>query len=200
MFYYVRGELTHREAAMAVVDCAGVGYQLTVSYLTSEALASKMGQKVQLYTHLAVREDGVELFGFGSVEERRCFHLLTSVSGIGPKAAMSILSSMTPGEFSIAVCTENIGAISKANGIGKKTAARIVLELKDKIAKERGDADSVVTREAPVKTRGGHLAEATEALMVLGYDKNTALRALDGLDPANDPGELIRLALKRMAQ
>lgn len=201
MFYYLNGELTYREAALAVIDCAGVGYQLTVSYLTSEALAGKLGQKVKLFTYLAVREDGVELFGFGSTEERRCFNLLTSVSGIGPKAAMSILSVMTPGEFSIAVCTENVAAISKANGIGKKTAARVVLELKDKIDKEQGSTDGVTAAvSAAPLPKGGHLSEAVEALMVLGYDKNTALRALDGLDPAEQAGELIRQALKRMAQ
>ena len=96
MFYYLKGELEYRDINTCVIDCGGVGYKLTVSLLTSEAYASKLGKQVKLYTHLAVREDGVELFGFGSYEEKECFNRLTSVSGIGPKAAMSILSTMTP--------------------------------------------------------------------------------------------------------
>ena len=136
MFYYLNGELALRDINTCVIDCGGVGYKLTISTITSESLASKLGQKVKLYTHLAVREDGVEMFGFGSNEERHTFNLLTAVSGIGPKAAMSILSVMTPDRLAMAVCTEDIKSISKAPNIGAKTAARIVLELKDKIAKE----------------------------------------------------------------
>ena len=96
MFYYLNGELALRDINTCVIDCGGVGYKLTVSMITSESLASKVGQKVKLFTYLAVREDGVELFGFGSNEERHAFNLLTAVSGVGPKAAMSILSIMTP--------------------------------------------------------------------------------------------------------
>ena len=199
MYYYLNGELAHREAALAVIDCGGVGYQLTVSAITSEALAGKLGQKVKLYTFLAVREDGMELFGFGSTEERRCFLLLTSVSGIGPRAAMSILSTMDPNAFSVAVSTENILAISKAPGIGKKTAARVILELRDKIAKERPETDAAPAPGGESLPTGGHLNEAAEALMVLGYDKNTAIRALGGEDPSTDVSELIRHALKKMS-
>ena len=136
MFYYLNGELALRDINMCVIDCGGVGYKLTISMITSESLASKLGQKVKLYTYLAVREDGVELFGFGSNEERHAFNLLTGVSGVGPKAAMNILSVMSPDRLAMAVCTEDIKGISKAPNIGAKTAARIVLELKDKIAKD----------------------------------------------------------------
>ena len=129
MFYYLNGELAYRDVSTCVIDCGGVGYKLTLSLTTSSALQDKMGQKVKLYTYLAVREDGIELFGFGSNEERACFNNLISVSGVGPKAAMSILSIMTPDKFSIAVCTEDAKAISKAPGIGSKTALRIILEL-----------------------------------------------------------------------
>ena len=106
MFYYLSGELAYRDINTCVIDCGGVGYKLTVSLLTSEAYASKLGKTVKLYTHLAVREDGIELFGFGSNEEKECFNRLTSVSGIGPKAAMSILSTMTPEKLAVAICTD----------------------------------------------------------------------------------------------
>ena len=129
MFYYLNGELAVRDINYCVIDCGGVGYQLTISLITSESLASKMNQRVKLYTYLAVREDGVEMFGFGSNEERTAFNLLTSVSGVGPKAAMSILSIMTPERLSLAIINDEAKAIAKAQNIGAKTAARIILAL-----------------------------------------------------------------------
>ena len=203
MFYYLNGELALRDINTCVIDCGGVGYKLTISTITSESLASKLGQKVKLYTHLAVREDGVEMFGFGSNEERHTFNLLTAVSGIGPKAALSILSVMTPDRLAMAVCTEDIKSISKAPNIGAKTAARIVLELKDKIAKEMPLASASVkdTTGAISTTRisSGNLAEATEALMVLGYDRSSVIKALAGIDPTLDVGAIIKIALKKLA-
>ena len=203
MFYYLNGELALRDINTCVIDCGGVGYKLTISTITSESLASKLGQKVKLYTHLAVREDGVEMFGFGSNEERHTFNLLTAVSGIGPKAALSILSVMTPDRLAMAVCTEDIKSISKAPNIGAKTAARIVLELKDKIAKEMPLASaSVKDTSGTINTARmstGNLAEATEALMVLGYDRSTVIKALAGIDPTLDVGAIIKIALKKLA-
>ena len=202
MFYYLCGELAYHSGSTCVIDCGGVGYKLTVSLITSDALARQSGQRVKLYTYLAVRENEVELYGFGSDEERVCFNQLTSVSGVGPKAAMSILSVMTPDRFSLAVCTEDTRAISKAPGIGAKTAARIVLELKDKVSKDM--MTSSVTTSAPVAApipMKGKLSEATEALMVLGYDKNSILNALRGIDTAKiEVGEIIRLALKQLSR
>ena len=203
MFYYLNGELALRDINTCVIDCGGVGYKLTVSTITSESLASKLGQKVKLYTHLAVREDGVEMFGFGSNEERHTFNLLTAVSGIGPKAAMSILSVMTPDRLAMAVCTEDVKSISKAPNIGAKTAARIVLELKDKIAKEM-PLTSAATKDTvsavnTVRMSSGNLAEATEALMVLGYDRSSVIKALGGIDPTLDVGTIIKFALKKLA-
>ena len=206
MFYYLNGELALRDINTCVIDCGGVGYKLTVSMITSESLASKVGQKVKLFTYLAVREDGVELFGFGSNEERHAFNLLTAVSGVGPKAAMSILSIMTPDRLAMAVCTEDIKGISKAPNIGAKTAARIVLELKDKIAKEMPTMSSAATKSAasvgsaPHLASSGNLAEATEALMVLGYDKSSIIKALAGIDPTLDVGMIIKAALKKLAR
>ncbi len=205
MFYYLYGTLEISEPGICVVDCSGVGYKLTTSLITSELLSDKLGQKVKIFTHLAVREDGIELFGFESIEERECFNKLITVSGVGPKAAMSILSIMTPDNFALSVCTEDIKAISKASGIGSKTAARIVLELKDKLSAElseyRGKNSGISKRgiTAP-PILSGNLQEATEALMVLGYDKSSVSSAISGLDPKLDTGEIIRLALKKLAK
>ena len=201
MFYYLNGTLEHRDANTCVIDCGGVGYKLTVSLTTSDSLVNKMNQTVKLYTYLAVREDGIELFGFATNEERACFNQLISVSGVGPKAAMSILSTLSPDNFSLAICTEDVKAISKAQGIGTKTAARIVLELKDKISKDMMSAGSksemAKSTVAPINST---LSEALEALMVLGYDKNTVLSVLRGIDTQNfDVGELIKAALKKLS-
>ncbi len=201
MFYYLYGTLEINDAGICVIDCGGVGYKLTTSLITCELLREKIGQKVKLFTYLAVREDGVELFGFESNEERECFNKLITVSGVGPKAAMSILSIMTPDNFALAVCTEDTKAISKASGIGGKTAARIILELKDKLSVDMGTATVKSTgRAATVMPMSGNLVEATEALMVLGYDKNSVAGALSGLDPKTDVGELIRAALKKLSR
>ena len=204
MFYYLSGELALRDVNMCVIDCGGVGYKLTISMITSESLASKLGQKVKLFTYLAVREDGVELFGFGSNEERSAFNMLTGVSGVGPKAAINILSVMSPERLAMAVCTEDIKSISKAQNIGSKTAARIVLELKDKVAKDMITPTSSAkgigsVGNVPHAAISGNMAEATEALMVLGYDKNSVIKALSGLDPTMDVGALIKAALKKLA-
>ena len=204
MFYYLNGELAYRDLNTCVIDCSGVGYKLTVSHITSQELGDSVGKKIKLFTHLAVREDGIELFGFGSDEERSCFNRLTSVSGVGPKVAMSILSVMTPTDLSIAICTENIKAIAKAPGIGSKTAARIVLELKDKISKDISipDTSSLIggTAAKSLPKNSKNLAEATEALTVLGYDKNTIVNVLKDIDTSLDVGEMIRLALKKLSR
>lgn len=204
MYYYLNGELTYRDLSTCVIDCGGVGYKLTVSFLTSESLMSKLGKQVKLFTHLAVREDGIELFGFGSYEEKECFNRLTSVSGIGPKAAMSILSTMPPEKLAIAICTDDKKAIAKAPGIGAKSAARIILELKDKMSKEMLDSsiDSpALTSSAVSFVSNSAFSEAAEALTVLGYDKSTVLSALKKVDSSlSDAGEIIRLALKNLAR
>ena len=204
MFYYLSGELAYRDINTCVIDCGGVGYKLTVSLLTSEAYASKLGKQIKLYTHLAVREDGVELFGFGSYEEKECFNRLTGVSGIGPKAAMSILSTMSPEKLAVAICTDDAKAIAKSPGIGAKSAARIILELKDKMSKEMLDnslTSKSTTSSASNFVSNSAFSEAAEALAVLGYDKNTVLASLKGVDPSvSDVGEIIKLALKKLAR
>lgn len=204
MYYYLNGELTYRDLTTCVIDCGGVGYKLTVSFLTSESLITKLGKQVKLFTHLAVREDGIELFGFGSYEEKECFNRLTSVSGIGPKAAMSILSTMTPEKLAVAICTDDKKAIAKAPGLGAKSAARIILELKDKMSKEMFGTDADLgenNASAASFVSNSAISEAAEALSVLGYDRNTVLSALKNIDPSvTDTGEIIKIALKKLAR
>ena len=206
MYYYLNGTLEYRDMNTCVIDCGGVGYKLTVSLITSELYASKIGQKVKLFTYLAIRENEIELFGFSSNEEKMCFNQLISVSGVGPKAAMSILSIMTPDKFSLAVCTDDIKAISKAPGIGTKTAARIALELKDKISKDMmGGANKtnipITASTGQSGAISGELNNALQALLVLGLDKNTAITALKSIDPTGlDSGEIVKAALKKLGQ
>ncbi len=202
MFYYVCGELAYKDLNTCVIDCGGVGYKLTVSHITSGELASSVGKKVKLFTYLAVREDGMELFGFISESERASFNRLTTVSGVGPKVAMSILSVMTPDNLAVAICTEDVKSIAKAPGIGTKTAARIVLELRDKISKDISIPDAAsLTKGSSAAVKGGrNFSEAVEALTVLGYDKNTILNVLKDVDTNADVGEIIRMALKKLAR
>lgn len=199
MFYYLDGTLAEREAGLAVIDCGGVGYGLTVSQTTSDALSSKIGARVKLYTYLQVKEDGVELFGFRDKDELDCFRLLIGVSGVGPKAAMAVLSIFTPDRFRLAVCTEDTKALAKAPNVGAKTAARIVLELKDKIAgltlRSPASAGAAIGA-TPVS--GGKLGDAIEALMTLGYDRASAMNALSGLDAEKlSLNDLISQALRK---
>ncbi len=205
MFYYISGTLAHLEAGCAVIDAGGIGYRLTVSQTTHDAMPPNRSVKepptVRLYTHLAVREDDIELFGFATLSELSTFKLLISVSGIGPKAAMSILSYLTPEKFALAVCTDDKKTIAKANGIGPKTAARIILELKDKLMKENAGTDFSALPDADVPAAGGKksaAAEAIDALLVLGYTRAEATNALKDLPAELSLEELIRAALKKL--
>ena len=205
MFYYIKGKLAHLDPGFAVIEAGGVGYKLTISATTHDAMPSYLtvseAPEVKLFTHMAVREDGVELFGFGSHEELAAFKMLTSVSGVGPKAAMAILSIFTPEKFALAVCTDDTKAISKANGVGAKTAARIVLELQDKLMKET-PSEVLAGKNATSLPAGavgkGTLGEAQDALTVLGYTRGEAMSALSGLDPSLGLEELIKQALKKL--
>lgn len=199
MFYYVSGMLAHREPGFAVIDCGGVGYRLTVSQNTLAALdrASARESKVKLYTYMAVREDDVELFGFYTEEELTTFRQLIGVSGIGPKAAMGVLSAFTPDGLARAVCTEDVKAIAKSNGVGAKGAARIVLELKDKMSYTGGDAETPrETATAAPAAKSAGLAEAAEALTALGYARAEVNAVLAKLNTAGmASGDIIRAAL-----
>ena len=204
MFYHIAGALVHKEESFAVIDCGGVGYRLTVSLHTAEALGYPDGEKrVKLYTYLQVREDGVELFGFYTEDELAAFRLLISVSGVGPKAAMAILSLLTPEKLALAVASEDIKAISRASGVGPKTAARVVLELRDKFKgiSPVGTAGVSSLSTAPATPSGGKLGEALEALTVLGYGRAEVTEALRRMDTANlSVEQIITAALKYFAK
>ena len=206
MFYYISGKLAHLENGVAVIDAGGIGYKLTISGTTYDAMPANRSVKeppeVRLYTHLAVREDDIELFGFATLSELSTFKLLISVSGIGPKAAMSILTLLTPEKFALAVCTDDKKTIAKANGIGPKTAARVILELKDKLMKENAGMD--LTADTPLEAtpaagKKSKLGEAVDALLVLGYTRAEATAALKEI-PTDTLSleEIIRAALKRL--
>ena len=205
MFYYISGKLAHLDPVFAVIDAGGVGYKLTISLTTYSFLSQKSSEKetVTLFTHMAVREDGIELYGFCSDEELEAFKLLITVSGVGPKAAISILSQMTPKDLSMAICSENSKAISKANGIGPKTAARIVLELKDKLSKSPiGSSDGMLETMSAAGVSASFsnkLSDAQDALMALGYSRNEAQSVLKTIDAEKyELDDIIRLALKKI--
>lgn len=200
MFYYIQGTLALLEAGFAVIDVGGVGYKLTISGTTFDRLTQNKADNARLYTYLAVREDDIELFGFSTEEELSSFRMLLSVSGVGPKAAMAILSILTPEKFALAVCTGDSKSISKANGVGAKTAARVILELQDKMLKE-ADKDSVaagMSTSAASPSGKGAIGEALDALMVLGYSRAESTSALQGIDPTLDSGGMIKIALKKL--
>ena len=202
MFYFIKGQIALLRPGFAVLDAGGVGYKLTISDRTYQALCANTGDKACLYTHLAVREDGVELFGFMNESEQDTFLLLTSVSGVGPKAAMAILSQFTPEQFIFAVCTEDKKSIAKANGIGPKLAARMILELHDKLAAGGAIPDlgtaAAPTLQAPTAAPSA-LKDAQEALVVLGYSRTEILTALQGTDvSAMSSEQIIRAALKKL--
>lgn len=199
MIYSVRGKLIHKEANLAVIECAGVGYACRTTLSTVSKLDG-IGSEAFLYTYLHIREDAVELFGFADEKELNCFKMLISVSGVGPKAGIAILSDTTPERFALNVATGDYKAFTKTKGIGPKLAQRVVLELKDKISKEQlaavkgGDEINYAA-----VTGGGNTAEAISALVVLGYSQTEAASVIAKLDPSLSVEELIRNALKQIA-
>lgn len=205
MFYYISGKLVLLEPGCAAIDAGGVAYKMAISQTSYDALpkASFRAEPpvATLYTHLSVREDGIELYGFASTEELSAFKMLISVSGVGPKVALSILSLLTPQKFALAVCTEDKKTISKASGVGPKTAARIVLELRDKLS-STALPDQISTSSAsdsPAPGKQSSASEAIDALMVLGYSRPEALTALKDIDISTLPTEeIIRQALKKL--
>lgn len=200
MFYYVSGTVAHTAPYLAVIDCGGVGYACRTTNNTLSRLVK--GERTKLYTYLHVREDAMELYGFASENELNCFQLLISVSGVGPKAALSILSAATPESLAMSIITGDEKALTVAQGIGKKIAQRIILELKDKLAKGQ--------LSPGVETYGGtgvtvipenKSSEAAAALAVLGYSQSEIGVALKGIDlDALTLEQIIKQALKKMVK
>lgn len=202
MIYCLTGELlfTDAVASTAVIDCCGVGYKVTVTSNTLRKLPvnPEKPPRIRLLTYMQVREDGVDLFGFYTSEELDMFKMLISVSGVGPKAAVSILSLMTPEKLAVAIANEDVKGISKAPNVGAKTAGRIILDLKDKVAKAFPAFESVSADSAPVQTitkDSGKLSDAQAALLSLGYSRQEVSAALSKIDTAASLEDIIRLAL-----
>ena len=198
MFYYVEGQLAHVEPYLAVVDCGGVGYACKTTNTTLSKL--KMGEKCRLYTYLNVGEDVFDLYGFATQNELASFRQLLGVSGVGPKAALAILSVGTPEALAMAIITGDEKMLTAAPGIGKKIAQRIILELKDKIAKEQRELSFADVGTAGAAA-GSKATEAAAALAVLGYTQADISAALKGLDVDALPlEEIVRQGLKRMVK
>ena len=197
MLYYVSGTVSILEPGLAVIDCGGVGYGCRVTAYTAGQL--KLNQKAKLYITESIREDAYDLYGFISKEEQRCYELLTSVNGVGPKAAIAILSSGGPQNFTLAVMTGDEKMLTAAQGVGKKIAQRIILELKDKLGGSHMELDFSSGSAAAVPvSNGNNAALAHAALQELGYSAAEINTALKGVDPNATTEEMVRHALRAM--
>lgn len=197
MFYFIKGIVALSEPGLVVIDAGGVGYGIMTS-LTSSAQA-KVGQQAMFYTYLHVREDIFDLYGFATREELDCFKLLIGISGVGPKAALSILGVTPPANLALAVLTDDQKALSAAPGVGKKLAQRIILELKDRMSKSQLESASGAPADTGIAAPAGSAYDdAAAALMVLGYSKAESLAALKGADPSMSVDEMVRAALKKL--
>lgn len=197
MLYYVSGNVAILEPGLAVIDCGGVGYGCHITAYTASQL--KLNTSARLYITESIREDAFELYGFISREEQHCYELLTGVNGVGPKAAMSILSAGGPQNFTLAVMTGDEKMLTAAQGVGKKIAQRIILELKDKIGGSSMELDFSVGNAAPaVQAPGGSAALAHAALQELGYSPAEINTALKGVAPNASTEEMVRYALRAM--
>ncbi len=200
MFAFISGTLSYINENSVVIETAGIGYRLLVSERTVSKLP-KEGEFVKLFTHMNVKEDGITLYGFFSNDELEVFITLTSVSGVGPKAALAILSVLEPQEIYLAIVTEDSASISKAQGVGKKIAARIVMELKDKIKNNSyiGSVSNVISPQQTLAASSQEKQDAIDALTALGYSKSEAVKSvmevsIDGMSADN----IIRLAIKKI--
>lgn len=191
MYYYIKGTLVQKNDNYIVVDANGVGYMIYTSLISMQN-AGEVGKKITIYTYLHVREDVMDLFGFTTIEEKNMFMHLISVSGVGPKAALSILSVTTPAKFAVAVITNDVKTITKASGVGPKMAQRVILELKDKMKTDELEID---LEDESDDILSDNRSEAISALVVLGYSSNDAQKAVKGIDGTLSVEEIIKKAL-----
>lgn len=199
MFYSVRGRLIHTTPSTAVVECGGVGYNCQTTINTLKQI--KPNTEVTLYTYLNVREDAMELFGFATITELETFKTLISVSGVGPKAGLAVLSELSPEQVAMAIASNDVKTITRAQGVGKKIAQRIILELKDKLAKSMsgsGSMEAVTGSAAAVVS--GNVSKAIEALGVLGYEPSEVTPVLSQLDSSLPVEQLIAMTLRQMGR
>ena len=199
MFYSLTGRLVHMEPGMLAVECGGVAFKCFTSMHTQKNMP-RIGEVTTVYTHLNVREDALDLFGFASKSELNCFKMLTGISGVGPKVALAILSEMTPEGVAMAAASGDSKSFTRANGVGPKLAQRIVLELKDKMKKMAiSGGELSLAADIGVVSASKNAEQAVQALAVLGYTQSEAAQAVAKLDSSLPTEELIRLALKGMA-
>ena len=197
MIYSVHGQLVHLEPNLAVVECGGVGYGVRTSAVTVSRLPA-LGEEVTLYTYLHVTDAGIDLFGFSDSYELSCFKMLLGVTRVGPKAALGVLSTVTAEQFAMAVAAGDYKTLAKAPGLGNKTAQRIVLELKDKLQKEKLGSAIEMPDFTPA-TESSNAGEAISALVVLGYTQGEAASAVMSLDPSMPVEDMIKKALQVLA-
>ena len=194
MYAHIDGVLAEKGADALVIDCGGVGYELICSRTTISA-APRVGERMKCFTVLSVREDALELFGFATREEKALYEKLRAVSGIGPRTALNMLSALSVRELSVAIVTGDVNAISRAPGVGKKTAQRVVLELREKIDNAALEGAAAL----PASAVAGPVGEAIEALMALGYSAQDAQRAIAAVsDSADSVDKLVLMALRGM--
>lgn len=199
MFYHIEGKVTDVEPTLVVIDCGGVGYALNASLNTISRVS--LGERAKLYVSEAIGESNFDLYGFYSKEEKRCFEMLTSVSGIGPKAALSILSYNTPDDLALAIINGNDKALTVAPGVGKKIAQRVILELKDKVSKGLGSTSEIKLPAVSASAQGGVMNDVMTALAVLGYSGSDVAPALKSLDTDGMTAEqIIKAVLKQMVR
>ncbi len=198
MFNYISGSLTAVEPGIAVIECSGIGFEIHVSSYTLAAL--NVGEKAKLFTYTYIHEDVFDIYGFSEKNEKRCFEMLIGVSGVGPKAAISILSACSPDALVMAIISEDTKTLCSAQGIGKKIAMRIILELKDKMAKEAGNGQKVIPAGAvSVNIPKSNASEAIAALTVLGYSSSEINNALRNTDISGlGTEDIIKYVLKQM--
>lgn len=197
MIYNVRGTLTYTDINYAVVECGGVGFKCFVSMTTLKELPP-LGKEANLYTYLAVREDAMDLFGFATQQELDAFKLLITVSGVGPKAAMAVLSVLPPDRLSIAVSSGDVKSIQSAQGVGKKTAERIVLELKDKML-GLAPSNAAAVQSIQAVASNSDAQEAVEVLVSLGFNQSDAATVVGAMDKGLSVDDMIRKGLKQLS-
>ena len=199
MFYSITGKTVYIDSSSVAVDCGGVAFRCNATFNTLRKIGS-LGETVTLYTYLNVREDALDMFGFYDTAELDCFKLLINVTGVGPKAALAILSQLTPDRLAVCVASGDVKAITAAQGVGAKIAQRVVLELKDKlksyISQENGEEIAAIN--AASASDSGE--EAVAALVMLGYGKSEAAAAVGRLDQTLSAEELIKQALRLMSK
>lgn len=196
MFYSLKGELIHIEPTFAVIECNGVGYKCLITDNTLRKLP-KLTEEARLYTYLNIKNEALDLFGFATERELNCFKMLISVSGVGAKVAIAILSALSDEDFAMAVVSEDVKSITTAQGVGKKLAQRIILELKDKLKKE--GQTIVPSKSIGVTSASENIIKASNALTVLGYSNEEVMPILSKFDSSLNVEELIKATLKELA-